>query len=327
MLLLKKALDIIELIIKGWVVLMRKCIIIMNPESGKVKSINGKRYFYDILRKYDYDAEIRYTKKEKDAINIVKELPDDIDLVISAGGDGTLNEVVTGNLSRKTPLTITNLPMGTTNDVGNMYGLNNNYLNNLELLLTGEVKKVDICYMNETPFVYVACLGDYIDMTYNTPRELKKKYGKIAYIMYGLKQLRNKIHCYNIKYKIDGKEYKAKASFIFITNSSRIAGVNDIYYDIKLDDKMFEFAFAEVKTKKDMLKLFVKIFNMDIKDVQGITYHQTNNLELEFIDSPKTSWCIDGEELKTASTKFTFKIHKSMKMLLPKTNIKKLFKE
>lgn len=299
----------------------------MNPESGKVKKLGGKGYFYDILRKYDYDAEIKYTKKEKDAINIVKELPDDIDLVISAGGDGTLNEVVTGNLSRKIPLTIANLPMGTTNDVGSMYGLRRNYLNNLELILNGKIKDVDICYINETPFVYVACLGDYIDMAYNTPRELKKRYGKIAYILYGLKQLRNKIHCYNIKYKIDGKEYQGRASFIFITNSSRIAGVNDVYYDIKLDDKKFEFTFAEVKNKKDMLKLFVKIFNMDIKDVPEITYHQTNNLELEFLDTPKTSWCIDGEEFKTAKKKFTFRIYKPTKMLLPKANIKRLFEE
>ncbi len=306
---------------------MRKCAIIMNPNSGKIKNIDSKRYLYDALRKYGYDAEIKYTKKAKDATTIVKELPDDIDLVISAGGDGTLNEVVAGNLERIKKLTVANLPMGTTNDVANMYGLNSNYLKNLELLLTGKVKDVDICYIDETPFVYVACLGDYIDMTYNTPRELKKKYGKVAYILYGLRQLRNKINCYNIRYKIDGKEYTSKASFIFITNSSRIAGVNDVYYDIKLDDKKFEFAFTEVKTKKDMLKLFVQMVNLDIKDVPEITYYQTDNLELEFLDPPKVSWCIDGEEYKSHSTKFNFKVDKSIKMLLPKTNIKRLFNE
>ena len=69
-------------------------------------------------------------------------------------------------------------------------------------------------------------------MAYKTPRELKKKYGKIAYVIYGLKQLRNKIHSYNIKYKVDGKEFEGRYSFIFITNSSRVAGVNDIYYDV-----------------------------------------------------------------------------------------------
>lgn len=306
---------------------MRKCIIIMNPESGKSKDSSNKRYLYDTLRKYGYEGEIKYTKKTKDAINIVKELPNDIDLVISAGGDGTLNEVVTGNLERKVPLILANLPMGTTNDVANMFGLNSSYFKNLELLLSGKVKNVDICYINSTPFVYVACLGDYIDMAYNTPRSLKKKYGKIAYIIYGLKQLRNKINCYDIKYKIDGKTHTTKASFIFITNSSRVAGVNDIYYDIKLDDKKFEFVLAEVKNKKDMLKLFVRLFNNDIKDVPNLTYYQTDNLELEFLSKPKTSWCIDGEEFKSSKTKFTFKTNCSIKMLLPKTNLKNLFNE
>ena len=238
---------------------MKKCAIIMNPESGKIKNIGSKKNFYDILRKYGYDAEIKYTRKAKDATEIVKNLPNDIDLVISAGGDGTLNEVVTGNMAREKTLTLANLPMGTTNDVGHMYGLSKDYIKNLELILSGTTKKVDVCYINDRPFIYVACLGDYIDMSYNTPRELKKKYGKISYIMYGLKQLRNKINTYNIKYKIDGKEYTGNYAFFFITNSSRVAGFNDIYYDIKLDDRMFEVAFIPLKNKKEMLRVFFQL--------------------------------------------------------------------
>lgn len=306
---------------------MKKCVIIMNPESGKLKNKENRNELYDILRKYGYEAEIKYTKAKKDATEIVKSLEDDIDLVISAGGDGTLNEVVTGNVERTHKLTLANLPMGTTNDVGNMYGLTKNYQKNLEILLQGVKKTIDVCYINETPFVYVACLGDYIDMAYNTPRALKKKYGKIAYILYGLKQLRNKINRYKVKYKIDNKEYTGEYSFFFITNSSRVAGINDIYYDIKLDDKMFEVAFANLKTKKDMLKMFFLINNKDVKYIPGITYYQTNNLEIEFLNQPKTSWCIDGEEYKNSKNKFTFKIERNTKMLMPKESINKLFKE
>lgn len=303
---------------------MRKCIIIMNPNSGKEKKVDYKN-LYDILRKYDYDAEIKFTKASKDAIEIVKNLNDDIDLVISAGGDGTLNEVVTGNSKRKKKLTLANLPLGTTNDVGSMYGLSKNCLKSLELILTGKKKKIDICSINDTPFIYVACLGDYIDMAYSTPRELKKKYGKIAYVMYGLKQLRNSINKYDVKYKIDGKEYKGRYSFFFITNSSRVAGMNDIYYDVKLNDNMFEVAFAEVKNKKDMFKMLVLINSKEIKDIPGITYYQTNNLEIEFLKGPKTSWCIDGEEYKSSKMKFTFKVDNNMDMLLPKESINRLF--
>lgn len=304
---------------------MKKCVIIMNPESGKIKNLDSKKDFYDILRKHGYDAEIKYTKKKKDATEIVKNLEDDTDLVISAGGDGTLNEVVSGNMERKKRLVLANLPMGTTNDVANMYGYTKSYMKNLELLLKGVKKKVDVCYINESPFVYVACLGDYIDTTYNTPRNLKKKYGKLAYVLYGLKQLRNKINMYDIKYKIDGKKHSGKFSFIFITNSSRIAGVDDIYYDIKLDDNMFEVALASPKTKAEILKLLVLVTTKDVKDVPGITYYQTNDLEIEFLNGPKTSWCIDGEEYKSESKVFKFKVDKSTKMLMPRENVKRLF--
>lgn len=312
---------------KGDGSIMKKCAIIMNPESGKIKSIGSKKNFYDILRKYGYDAEIKYTKQAKDAVEIVKNLPNDIDLVISAGGDGTLNEVVTGNMAREKTLTIANLPMGTTNDVGHMYGLSKDYIKNLELILSGTTKKVDVCYINDRPFIYVACLGDYIDMSYNTPRELKKKYGKIAYIMYGLKQLRNKINTYNIKYKIDGKEYTGNYAFFFITNSSRVAGFNDIYYDIKLDDRMFEVAFIPLKNKKEMLRVFFQLSKNGLKNIPNVTYYQTNNLELEFLDPPKVSWCIDGEEFKTFETKYIFNVHKRTKMLLPNENVNRLFEK
>lgn len=306
---------------------MKKCVIIMNPESGKKKKIKTYQEFYDRLRKYGYEGEIIFTKARGDAEKIIQGLEDNTDLVISGGGDGTLNEIVTGNLKRKKPLIVAPLPLGSTNDVGNMYGLDSNVYNNLEKILKGKPKKVDICYINDSPFVYVACLGDYIDMAYATPRSLKEKYGKVAYILYGIKQLRNKISQYCIKYKVNDEEHTGTYSFIFVSNSSRIAGQPDVYYDVKLDDNMFEVAFAKVKNKKEMLRMLVLISTVDVKDIPGIEYYRTNNLEIEFYDKPKTSWCIDGEEYKSNNNKFTFRLEQNMKMQVPKETVEELFKE
>ena len=268
----------------------------MNPESGKKKKIKSYQDFYDILRKYGYDTEIIFTKAKGDAENIVQSLDRNVDLVISGGGDGTLNEIVTGNMKREKKLIIAPLPLGSTNDVGNMYGLDKSIFENLEIILQGKAKNVDICFINDTPFVYVACFGDYIDLAYATPRSLKKRYGKIAYILYGIKQLRNKINSYDIKYRVDGVEYEGTYSFIFISNSSRIAGQPDVYYDVKLNDNMFEVALANIKTKKEMLKMLVLASTMDVKDIPNIRYFQTDHFEIDFLNAPKTPWCIDGEE-------------------------------
>lgn len=306
---------------------MERCVIIMNPESGKKKKINTYQEIYDILRKYGYDTEIIFTKAAGDAKNIIQSIDDDVSLVLSAGGDGTLNEIVSGNLLRKKKLTIAPMPMGSTNDVGNMYGLTKTVYENLETVLRGKKKKIDTCFINGTPFLYVACLGDYIDMTYATPRELKKKYGKIAYILYGMKQLRNNINRYRVKYKVNGEEHEGEYSFFFVSNSSRVAGQPDVYFDVKLDDNMFEVAMATVKNKKEMLKMVVLASTIDVKDIPGVTYYRTNNFEIEFIDSPKSSWCIDGEEYKSTKTKFKFEVSQELSMLVPKENINKLFEE
>lgn len=306
---------------------MKKCVVIMNPESGKKKKIKTYEEFYDILRKYGYDTEIIFTKARGDAEKIVQAISDDTDLVISGGGDGTLNEIVTGNMKRNKKLIIAPLPMGSTNDVGNMYGLTNSVYENLELVLQGKPKKVDVCFINEKPFVYVACLGDYIDMAYATPRSLKEKYGRVAYILYGIKQFRPKIHTYDIKYKVDGKEYTGNYSFIFISNSSRIAGQPDVYYDVKLDDNMFEVALANAKTYKELSRLLVLASTVDVKTIPDIEYYQTNNFEIEFLNDLNTSWCLDGEEYLTDQKKFSFRVEQSMKMFVPNENIQKLFEE
>jgi len=297
----------------------------MNPKSGKKKKVNYQS-LYDTLRKHGYDGEILFTKEEKDAIRIVRELDDDVDVVISCGGDGTLNEVITGDMQREKPLPLANLPLGTTNDVGNMYGLNKNLLENLNLLLDGVKKNIDVCYINDTPFIYVACLGDFVDVSYSTPRDLKEKYGKLGYLMYGAEKFfTHNLHSYDVRYKIDGIEYDDNFSFFFITNSSRVAGFNDIYYDIKLDDGKFEVALAKAKNKAELFRLFAMLGTRDIKDIPEVTYYRTDSIEIEFLDKPKTSWSIDGEEYKSDSNKFTIKVVKGPKMFLPKHNAKILF--
>jgi diacylglycerol kinase (ATP) len=306
---------------------MKKCVMILNPTSGIKKKIDLQN-FYDVLRKHGYDTELKYTRAAKDATKIVANLPDDVDLVISAGGDGTLHEVVAGNMQRKKKLVLGNIPMGTVNDVGSMLGYTNNFASNLNLLLNGQVKNIDVCKINGEPFVYVACLGDYIDIAYNTPQDLKKRFGKIAYGFYAIKQFANKIHSYNIKYKVNGKTYAGEYSFFFITNSSHVANVDDIYYDVKLDDNMFEVALANVKTKADMVRMLFLVNNQDAKTIPEVTYFQTDRIAIEFIDPPKSSWCIDGEEYKSPKMEFTFTtgVDDYTPMLIPKEKTNKLFK-
>lgn len=307
---------------------MKKCAVIYNPKSGKQKNMkNFLNVIEKTLNSYQYEANFFKTSKSGDAIDIVISLDDDYSLVIIAGGDGTLNEGITGNLMREKKLLLASLPIGTTNDVGSMYGYTKNYKRDLELLLNGTIKKVDICSLNSKPFIYVACLGNYVDVSYATPRNLKEKFGRFAYILYGMKRICSKLKQYAIEYEIDGKKREGNFSFLFITNSNRIAGLEHLYKNVKLNDNMFEVAFCKAKRKRELIKMLPALLSPTVKKVPSILYYRTNKLTIKLKPKIKESWCLDGEEYVTSENIFHFSVEKEIEMLVPKKNIKKLFQE
>ncbi len=304
---------------------MKKCVIICNPQSGTNDKEKLMKKFIDILKINGYNTEIIYTKGPQDATKIIKSIKK-CDLVIVAGGDGTLNEVINGNLKRKEKLLIANLPLGTSNDVGRMYGYTKNYVKDLQMLLNGEIKNIDTCLINNKAFVYVAAFGNYVDVAYNTPRKLKKKMGKIAYIIHGFKRATETLKTYKLKYEVNGKIHEGEYSFIFISNSSRIGGVNNIYPDVKLDDNKFEVAFCNLQKKTAIINaLFKVVTSNNFKKIKGIEYYKTDKLKINFFEMPNDSWCLDGEEEKVNNKEIVFSINKDINMLVPSSNLEKLF--
>lgn len=100
---------------------MKKCLVIYNPHSGKNQVRKHLPEIEKLLNKKGYEAEIVATKYKKHAISIIAD-SEPVDLVMSFGGDGTFNEVMTGNFQRKDPLLLTHIPVETTNDIGAMLG-------------------------------------------------------------------------------------------------------------------------------------------------------------------------------------------------------------
>ena len=303
---------------------MKTCELICNQESGK--GIKGKVLDEVIgkLEEHGYKTKIYFTEKNGDAKNYVKSIKK-ADLVLSIGGDGTFNEIVTGNYQRKDKLILSHIPVGTTNDIGHMLGLNKNIIKNVEKILDGEVKQVDLGIINNQPFFYVAGFGKFINVPYQTSRKLKKKLGHLAYLINGIKEFFQMTKLYELEYKIDGVSYHGFYSLILISNANRIAGFNNIYKNVKLDDNKFEIMFCNITRRKDLVKTIILLVKTGITNVPGIYCHTSNEIEINFKEKIKNNWTVDGEKLKDEQKKYKITINKDLKMLLPKKNIPKLF--
>lgn len=306
------------------VIKVKTCAVIYNPNSGHIFKNEYLKEYKKILLKYNYNPKFIGTEYSGHAKEIVNHL-DKYDLIISMGGDGTFNEVMSGNLERKEPLVLAHIPVGTTNDVGVMFGYGKDIIKNLKLLMEGTIKEMDICIINGRPFVYVAGFGKFMQIPYNTPRKLKKKYGYLAYLMEGVKDFFSPTKQYQITYRVNGIERTGFYSFMLISNANRVAGINNFYKDVKLDDDQFEVLFCNFRRRIDIIKTFTKVMVRDISKVSGFEFYKTNKIEVEFADYPKKAWCVDGEKLDRAVLKYEIHNRNKVKIMMPKKNIDKIF--
>ena len=301
-----------------------KCVVIINPKSGKGFTEQNALRIEKILKEYNYEPKIIYTKKRGHATKIIKMLGDDIDLVISMGGDGTFSEVMNGNLQREKPLVLSHLPIGTLNDIGHMYGLINNLYTNLKLILTGKVMNIDVGLINHHAFTYVASYGKFMEIPYETPQELKKRLGWFAYAVEVLKQIFERIPKYNIEFVIDGEKHQGRYTFILISNANRIAGINNFYRDMKLDDSKIEVMLCSLYKKIDIIKAFYNLKTNKLQGVSGIEVYKCSSFQVKFLEKSKP-WCVDGEKFQDNTKTYKIELLKNVKMQLPKKNLKKLF--
>lgn len=301
----------------------KRVLIIYNPNSGKKDKNYLCAKYKELLMKYGYNVSIVQTKYPNHATTVIKNAPH-YDIVFSLGGDGTLNEVIAGNMEREDKLNICPLPLGTCNDVATMLGYGKDPIENLEKAISGELHDLDIGTINNTPFIYVVGMGKFMNIPYEADSIEKKKMGYFSYLKMGVKELINKIKKYKAKIKIDGKELDGNYSMIMVSNSNHIAGVDNFHKDVKLDDGQFEILLCKSSDIVDMSINFMRYFmGLETENIISLKGH---DIDIEMDEISEKNWCIDGEELKDNSRRIKILPKAKMKILTPK-NIrnKKLF--
>lgn len=270
-----------------------KVLTIVNEVAGKQ---NIKKYIPQIvanLEESNFQTQIEYTTIKNDAYNIIKNYKEYCDVILVCGGDGTLNQVIQGVFETDKRVCIGFIPVGTTNDFAKSLDISFDRLHISKNIYEYCSKNIDLGLINDHVFNYVAAFGIFSKSSYKTSRKLKRRIGKLAYILSGIKDIFN---CKTYKLEIQTETEKIEDEFFYgsISNSKYIGGFNLLKNKlIQFDDGKFEAIF--VKKPKNFIqtiKLILKVLRGNLED-DNIYYFETSDLSIKC--NEPIEWSIDGE--------------------------------
>lgn len=280
----------------------KKALFIFNPHSGKGLIRNHLLEITDILVKADYEVTVYPTQSRGDAERKMREREKDYALVVCSGGDGTLDEIVTGMIQSGFKTPIGYIPSGSTNDFAKTLKIPSTMRKAAEVIARGNVLPCDVGRFNRDVFVYIAAFGLFTEVSYETPQEMKNMLGHMAYLLEGVRQLTNiKSYLIKVTYVSEtGEEVVIEDDFIFgmITNSHSVGGFKSIAGNVfkgkvDLNDGLFEVTL--IKVPKNPVELNSILASLAIADIDTQYMYNFKSGKLTFESEEEVAWTLDGE--------------------------------
>ena len=272
---------------------MKKLLFVVNGHSGKGQINNKLLDIIDIIIKEGYHVQVHTTQEREDATKVVREQAKYYDLVVCSGGDGTLDEAVTGMMQSEVRTPLGYIPAGSTNDFANSLEIPKDMIQAAKTAVLGVPFSCDVGEFNGDYFIYVAAFGIFTDVSYATSQELKNALGHVAYILEGAKRLHT-IKSYHMRVEYDGNEIEGDFLLGMITNSTSVGGFKNMTgKDVKLDDGMFEVTL--IHKPKNIIELNTIIASLtNLKDETDLIDSFRAD-SVKFYSEEEIPWTLDGE--------------------------------
>ena len=271
----------------------KRLLFIYNVHAGKGKIKNYLADIINIFAEEGYEITVSPTMKKGDATEVVENKGELYDLIVCSGGDGTLDEVVTGMIESGCDLPLGYIPAGSTNDYANSLALPKRMKSAAKIAVGTEMCKCDVGTLEEMVFVYIAAFGAFTEVSYGTPQEKKNLLGHTAYLLEGMKKLHT-IRSYPMKVRVNGEEIEDEFIYGMVTNSISVAGFkNNANSHVVLDDGMFEVTL--IKKSKNPMELQNIIASLLIAEFDSKYMYAFKASEIEFEAEEEIPWTVDGE--------------------------------
>ncbi|MDE6974367.1 MAG: YegS/Rv2252/BmrU family lipid kinase [Lachnospiraceae bacterium] len=272
----------------------KRMLFIYNPRAGKEKIRSNLLDIIDIFTKAGYEVTAYPTQAKGDGILAVKErCREGFDLIICCGGDGTLDEVVTGMVQCDHRIPIGYVPAGSTNDFANSLKIPRNMIKAAQSIVDGQIFQCDVGEFNDDVFVYIAAFGIFTDVSYETRQDMKNVLGHMAYILEGMRRL-STIKAYRMK--VEGDDISVEGEFLFgmVTNSTSVGGFKRITGKyVELDDGVFEVTLIKKPMNALELNQIMAALVSGNINTESMYCFKTSSLRIESEDV--VAWTLDGE--------------------------------
>lgn len=272
---------------------MKRARIIYNPTSGREVF---KKHLAEVLQKLEsagYETSCHATTGVGDATFAARiAVERKYDLVIAAGGDGTINEVVNGIAEQEYRPKLGIIPVGTTNDFARALHISRGIVEATDIICKGETIPVDIGRMNDRYFINIAGGGRITELTYEVPSKLKTMLGQLAYYLKGMEMLPS-IRASNVSIEYDGKLFEGEVMLFLVGLTNSVGGFEKLAPDSSINDGMFTLLIFKKANLADFIRIAtLAIRGEHVKD-PSVLYTKANHIKVSSNEIVQLN--LDGE--------------------------------
>ncbi|NLX92469.1 MAG: diacylglycerol kinase family lipid kinase [Clostridiales bacterium] len=274
----------------------QSAMIIINPSAGKEKAASYEGVIKEELKDKYANLSVKYTQGAGDATKFAREAcQDNFDLVVSLGGDGTVNETVNGLASFETPPMLGIIPLGTVNMLARVLNIPIKPEKAIKLLKNDYYKEIDVGLANGKYFTNVLSVGQAAKAIYDVDIEDKTKLGFLAYVnAVGKEILKDDV--FSVRLETDEETWEGEVSVIIIGLLDSLAGLKTILSNGDISDGIMHVIAIKSIHVSDLISMTPSLVFGGIIESENIVYFKTKSLKLDTLDNSQYESNIDGDE-------------------------------
>jgi len=282
----------------------KRYMLIVNPEAGSGKTMKVLPQIENILRSKKVEYEFHFTQEPMHATELVKEIGERFDVLVSVGGDGTINEVINGVPDFKIPFGM--IPIGTGNDFARSCSIPYDSIEEaIQILLNHDVKNIDVGEVNGRKFVNVLGMGFEGQTNWNG-RKIDFIKGAFRYIL----AIAYTLIVYKrmpMELTLDRKKLEDDIYLVSVGNGWNVGGGLQLTPKAKLDDGFFDICYVKDISRWRVISNFSKLTNGRITELDEIEMYQAKSIKVE--SSVNIPFHFDGEIFPDKLKKLDIKLH------------------